>query len=426
MHLLHRNTPTTTRHINTDSRNQSKRKPDLALLLVILGLSIFGAIMVYDGSMIVAVRQGADPSFYFVKQVISIILGLIAGYILYRIDYHFIAKISPILLTIAVIFLVMVLIVNQNNEIKRWMVLGPFEFQPSEVAKFAFMIYLSSWLARIRDQVSHANEQDRIWHHIKKELLPFLLLLALVCGLIVIEPDMDTTIMLGVASFIVYFLSGNDRLHTIGALALGTLSGLIATIATVAAKYRMTRISTFVDFWKTGSIPNPLSDGYQFKQILVAVASGGWLGLGFGQSKQKYLYLGDTAFSDTIFAIIAEEFGLIGCIIIISLFLFIFFKGFKIASKAPDKLGYLIAISITTWITLQAFLHIGANVALIPINGNTLPFLSYGGSSTLVNLAAMGVLMNVASVSNKNAIQLPQRQSPSKDAIIKKRSRFKR
>jgi cell division protein FtsW len=330
------------------------------------------------------------------------------------------------MLGIAVILLIVVLFVNQGQEIKRWMPLGPFDVQPSEIAKFSFLIYLSSWLSRKRQQIS--NTEEKFIEHLKKEVLPFLLMLGGVSFLIVIEPDMDTTIMLGVTSFIVYFLSGKDRMHMIGSLFMGAISSIIVIIATLGAKYRIERLSTFFSFWKTGNIPDPLNTGYQFKQILVAVASGGWVGLGFGQSKQKFLYLGDTAFSDTIFAIVAEEFGLIGSIAIISLFAFIFFKGFKIATRATDKLGYLIAISITTWITFQAVLHIGANVALIPINGNTLPFLSYGGSSTIVNLAAIGVLLNVASQNSPqhtNAF-VGQRQSLSKDVIIQKRSRIKR
>lgn len=401
-----------------------KKKFDYTLAGVVLFLSFFGAVMIYDSSMIVAVGDGNPPWIYFEKQLAWIVLGLIAGYIFFRIDYHTIAKISPVMLSIAVILLIIVLFVNQGNDIKRWMPLGPFEVQPSEIAKFAFLIYLSSWLARKRDQVTDIDA--KFIDHVKKELIPFLLLLGGVCILIVLEPDMDTTIMLGVTSFIVYFLSGNDRMHLIGSLAMGLVSSVIVMIATIGANYRIERITNFLGFWKTGNIQDPLNAGYQFKQILVAVASGGWLGLGFGQSKQKYLYLGDTAFSDTIFAIIAEEFGLIGCILILSLFAYIFFRGFKIATKAPDKLGFLIAVSITTWITFQAILHIGSNVALIPINGNTLPFLSYGGSSTVINLAAIGVLLNVAYRSHNGNAYTGQRQMPSKDVIIHKRTRIKR
>jgi len=419
MHLFNKKTPQLTRG------NTPKNKFDYSLAGVVLALSVFGAIMIYNSSMIYAVGKGNEPWIYFAKQLLWIVLGLVAAYIFYKIDYHIIAKISPIMLGVAVVLLVVVLFVEQEGNIKRWIPLGPFEFQPSEIAKFSFLLYLSSWLARKRDQVT--NIQEKFVDHVKKELIPFLMLLGGVCILIVIEPDMDTTIMLGVTSFIVYFLSGNDRMHLIGSIAMGALSSIIVLIATIGANYRIERISTFVNFWKTGNIPDPLNAGYQFKQILVAVASGGWLGLGFGQSKQKFLYLGDTAFSDTIFAIVAEEFGLIGCIFLLSLFAFIFFKGFKIAMKSPDKLGFLIAISITTWITFQSILHIGANVAMIPINGNTLPFLSYGGSSTIINLAAIGVLLNVAThAQNNNSSYQGQRATSGKDGIIHKRTRIKR
>ena len=420
MFLFNKKTPQT-RPIR---ENSSKKKFDFSLAGVVLFLSLFGAVMIYDSSMIVAVGDGNPPWIYFERQIAWIILGLIAAFIFFRIDYHTIAKISPIMLGVAVVLLIIVLFVNQGSDIKRWVSLGPFEAQPSEIAKFAFLIYLSSWLARKRDQVT--NIEAKFIDHVKKELIPFLLLLGGICILIVIEPDMDTTIMLGVTSCIVYFISGNDRMHLIGSIALGAVSTVIISIATLLARYRLDRISNFLNFWKTGNIPDPQNAGYQFKQILVAVASGGWLGLGFGQSKQKYLYLGNTAFTDTIFAIVAEEFGLIGCIFILSLFAFIFFKGFKIATKAPDKLGFLIAVSITLWITFQSILHIGANVALIPINGNTLPFLSYGGSSTVINLAAIGVLLNVAYRSHGGSNYATQRQMPTKDAIIHKRSRVKR
>jgi cell division protein FtsW len=331
--------------LRPENKGQAKRKPDLALIGVVLSLSIFGAIMVYDGSVIVAVRNGLSPDHYFWRQVLWLIIGVFVGYILFRIDYHLIAKLSIVLVVISVILLVVVLIVNLNQDIKRWIPLGPFDLQPSEIAKFSFLIYLSSWLAKKRDQVTDVS--SKVKYHIKHELIPFLILLGSICGLILIEPDMDTTIMLGITSFLVYFLSGNDKLHFYGSIAVGFMSFIIVTIATLAAKYRLSRFENYLEFWKTGDIPNPLNEGYQFKQILVAVASGGWLGVGFGQSKQKFLYLGDTAFSDTIFAIIAEEFGLIGCIILLGLFAYIFFKGYKIASEKANAILEEISKPIT-------------------------------------------------------------------------------
>jgi len=368
-------------------------KTDWTFALVVVLLSVFGAIMIYSGSAIVAVRQGNSPYFYFLRQLFFIFLGLIAAYFMYRIDYHIIAKFALPAVVVSIILLLVVLLVDRDQAIKRWINIGPFDLQPSELVKLSLLVYLSSWLSKQRDK--RELTKAAFWHHVKYELMPFILLLAFVCGLILIEPDMDTTIMLGATAFIVYFLSGNDVIHLIGSFATGLVSGIIVFFTMFAAKYRLARLDIFFEFWRTNKIPDPYNTGYQFQQILVAVASGGFFGLGFGQSRQKYHYLGDTAFSDTIFAIFAEEFGLFGCIILISVFLYIFFKGYKFAVNAQDKLGFLLAVSITTWIFLQAALHIGANVALIPINGNTLPFLSYGGSSTVVNLAAMGLLLNV-------------------------------
>lgn len=377
-----------------------KGKPDITFALVIIVLSIFGSVMVYSASVIVAVRQGNSPSFYFTRQLAWIFIGLIVGYVVYRLDYKLLVKLAIPGLLIAILLLVAVLLFNSNQAIKRWINLGPFDLQPSEITKFIFLTYLSGWLSK---QKSYGkNLKDAVKKHFYRELLPFLLLLSVVSILILIEPDLDTTIILGVTSFIVYFISGNDTIHFFGSILTGGMLGLIALASTVLADYRVSRLSSFLDFWKTGLIDDPYGTGYQLRQVLVAVASGGLFGLGFGESRQKFHYLGDTAFSDTIFAIFAEEFGLIGCVILIGVFVFILLRGYGIAKKAPDRTGFLLAVAMTTWLSLQAFLHIAANVALIPINGNTLPFLSYGGSSTVVNMAAIGLLLNISSHAKKS------------------------
>lgn len=376
------------------SRSVEKKSIDSTLLAVVVGLSLFGALMVYSGSVLVAVKNDLSPYHYFIRQILWVILGLIALYITSRIDYRIIAKFAVPGLIVTIALLILVLFVNEGQTIKRWISLGPFDLQPSEIAKLTFLLYLSTRLAKQKEIKN--IDQKAIVRHIKKDLLPFWGVLALVGGLIVMETDMDTTIMLALTSFIIYFVSGSDIIHTFGSIASGIIALLAGVILTVSKQYRLNRIETFFDFWKNGVISDPYSSGFQFRQILVAVASGGIFGAGFGESRQKYHYLGDTAFSDTIFAIFAEEFGLIGCIILVSIFMFILLKGIKIALRAPDRLGSLLALSITTWISLQAFLHIGANVGLIPINGNTLPFMSYGGSSTIINLTAIGILLNIS------------------------------
>jgi len=369
-------------------------KTDKLLLIVIVVLSFFGVVMVYSGSVLVAVKQGNEPTFYFVRQLVWVILGLTVMMFFYHFDYHKLQKLSLPGLIIGIILLITVLLVNWDQSIKRWIDLGPFDLQPSEIAKLVFLIYLASWLAT--KTVRKGKGLEAFKHHFFTELLPFLMWLGVILLLIFIQPDLDTAIILGATAFIVYFIAGQDIIHFWGSVLTAGFLAIVGFISAGLASYRVERLQTFFDFWKNGFVSDPFGAGYQLRQILVAVASGGIFGVGFGESRQKFHYLGDTAFSDTIFAIIGEEFGFNGVLIIIVVFLFILFKGIKIAISAPDRFGFLLALSITIWLVLQAFLHISANVALLPINGNTLPFVSYGGSSTIINLAAIGILLNIA------------------------------
>lgn len=367
---------------------------DVPLFVIVFSLSVFGTVMVYSGSVLVALGQGLNPYHYFLRQVIWVIAGLTAGYIAFRFDYRKLPKFAPFLLLITFILLILVIVLNWGQPIKRWIDLGPFDLQASEFAKLFFLIYLSCWLAKQKERSGKA--WDLIKEHFLTDVVPFVLMLTAVCFLIFIEPDLDTTIILAGTSFLVYFIAGNDVLHLAGSFSIIVVFLSLVPLAIKFASYRLERFVNWRDFWVYSSIQDPYGAGYQLKQILVAVASGGLFGVGFGQSRQKFHYLGETAFSDTIFAIFAEEFGFIGSAILVILFIVIIYRGFKIAKNAPDKLGFLLATSITIWITLQAFLHIASNVALIPINGNTLPFISYGGSSTVVNLIAIGLLLNVS------------------------------
>ncbi len=385
---------------------------DFPLFVITFILSIFGTVMVYSGSVLVALRQGFEPQHYFIRQLIWVALGLVGGYIAFRINYRKLPQIAPYALGFVIFLLIAVLLLNWGDPIKRWIDLGFFDLQPSELAKLVFLVYLSSWLAKHKESSGSINEV--IKNHFLKELLPFLILLTSVSVLILVEPDMDTTVILGLTSFLVYFISGNSLLHVLGSFSVGTLFITTFALATKFASYRLERFSNWYNFWVNSSIQDPYGAGYQLKQILVAVASGGIFGVGFGESRQKFHYLGETAFSDTIFAIFAEEFGFIGSIILISAFFAIMYRGFQIARKAPDKLGFLLAISITIWITLQASLHIASNVALIPINGNTLPFISYGGSSTIINLTAIGLLLNISRSGPKNTSHKRSRVEPTR------------
>ena len=400
-------------------RSRRKKNFDFVLFATVSLLTAFGSVMVYSGSVLVALKLGFEPHHYFIRQVIWIVIGAFFGYIAFRFNYRLLPKFAPIILGFSIFLLVAVLIVNWGEPIKRWIDFGFFDLQPSEFAKLAFLIYLSCWLSKRKDGSKLTKEN--IKKHFIKDLLPFLTLLSIVSFLIFLEPDLDTTIILGVTSVLVYFIAGNDAIHLLGSGSIFLLIGTLFGIATQTANYRLERFTNWKDFWVYSSIQDPYGAGYQLKQILVAVSSGGLFGVGFGASRQKFHYLGDTAFSDTIFAIFAEEFGFIGSVLLITGFFIILYRGYAIAKKAPDKLGFLLAISITTWISIQAALHIASNVALIPINGNTLPFISYGGSSTIINLVAIGLLLNISKAT-------PENSSTQRRSIVtnRKKSKHKR
>jgi cell division protein FtsW len=227
-------------------------------------------------------------------------------------------------------------------------------------------------------------------------MLPFLGILATILVLILVEPDLGTTAVMGATALVIFFLSGEGYLHNIGFSLLLVVSLFVGILAALLESYRLSRVKTFIEVVKTGLPPDKSNTGYQLSQILIAIGSGGFLGVGFGQSKQKFNYLGETAFSDNIYAVIAEEFGFLGAIFIATVFLFIAFRGMKIAQKCTDKQSALLAAGITIWFATQAFFHIAANVGLVPLTGITLPFVSYGGSSMIVTLSAAGLLLNIS------------------------------
>ncbi len=368
---------------------------DRRLVYLSVVLIVFGLLMVYSASAVLAYSEGRSTFYYFFLQIIWIAIGLVAAYIAYRIPLELFSKTSAITLGVTIAMLVLVLVVGKNlNGAKRWIDLGPFDLQPSEIAKLGFVIYLSAWLSRKRPTFRTFKEVFQ--RHLYYELLPFMLLLGVVCVLVVIEPDLDTTVIIAVTALAVYFAAGNDALHTLGSIMIVFTSAVVGVFAALTADYRVGRVRTYLDFLLTGVVSDPRGQGFQVWNGLIAIGSGGLFGVGFGDSKQKLFYLQNAAFTDSIFSVIAEEFGLLGSILIIIAFLYFMAIGVSIAQKAPDKFSALLALGITTWITLQAFLNIGANLALIPFGGIPLPFLSYGGSNTLMVLIGVGILLNIS------------------------------
>jgi cell division protein FtsW len=377
-------------------------RPDIPLLITVIFLIIFGLIMVYDASVIGAAERYSDQFKFLKQQMIWVIMGSCFATLAYFFDYHQYPKIIvPVILT-TIILLALVLIAGPVIfGSRRWFDLGTFRFQPSELAKLSFTIYLASWLSK--QKVRSGKVKDDLKDHLKTELIPFVIIFMLICALIVVEPDLGTTAIVAVTALAVYFISGTDTIHSIGSFMLIGVMGIIGIFAAIIAPYRLRRIETFLETIKSGDVPDPLGAGYQINQVLIAIGSGGLLGVGFGESRQKFFYLvGDSAWTDTIFAVFAEEFGFLGDLILVLVFLLFISRGIRIALNAPDRLGSLLAIGIIVWIGVQVFLNIAANIALGPLTGIPLPFFSYGGSSMIVNLIAVGILLNISKYSKSS------------------------
>ncbi len=380
------------------THSEKKYAPDYVLLILTAIFLIFGLIMIFDASIYNA-DQFFDDRFYFVKQqAVWIALGIAAASVMYFWDYHQFAKLAVPIMGVTIILLILVLVVGDEiNGAKRWFSVAGIPVQPAELAKPAFIIYLSAWLANAKDRKEFKSLREALRYHFVYELLVFLVLLGIVGGLILIEPDLGTTVIICVMAFTVYFTSGRDTIHTVGSALVILVGGLLGTVAIILESYRLERVRTFIELLMKGDVADPLGSGYQIQQILIGIGSGGFWGKGFGESRQRFGYLVEnTAFTDSIYAIILEELGMIGGIVLVMLFLVLLWRAYRIAVRAPDKLGRLLAGGVGFWLVFQALLHMAANVALVPVTGVPLTFFTYGGSSLVVSLVGMGILLNVS------------------------------
>lgn len=350
------------------------RRSDLALLISVIGLTMFGLFMIYDASSYVAFRDFGDKYNYVKDQILWIILGFAALSVVSFFDYHKFYNLALPILIGSIVLLFLVLVPGLGIKVlgaRRWIDLGFFVIQPSEFVKLALTIYLSAWFS--------VKEKGRF--------VAFLLLIGLVLFLVMLQPDMGTaTIILGEA-IILYFLSGGSILHILSLVPVVGLGGLGMILL---EPYRAKRLATFL---------NPdqgiLSSSYHLRQILIALGSGGVFGVGIGNSLQKYAYLPEST-TDSIFAIIAEEIGFIGVVILILVMLFVIYRGFYIAVRAKDNFGKLLAGGIISVLAIQTIVNLGAQTALLPLTGVPLPFISYGGSALIVNLFSVGILLNIS------------------------------
>ena len=354
------------------------KKIDKILLISVIILSIFGLIMIYSSSYIWANYKFNDPFKYLKNQTIFIIIGLFITYFLSKIPYIIYKKYSNIILISCIILLLLVLIPGIGtirNGSRSWFGIGPFGIQPSEATKLGLIIFTAKYLNnnKIKD--------------FKSSLLPLLIIVSLIFGLIMLQPDFGTGIIIVMSIISILFISGVNMSFFIKLGFLG-LFGII--ILVIIAPYRMARITSFINPWS-----DPLGSGFQIIQSLYAIGPGGLLGLGIGNSIQKHFYLPEPQ-TDFIFSIISEELGFAGVLIISTLFITIIYRGFKISINQEDKFAKYLAYGITFSIAFQTILNLMVVVGLIPVTGVTLPFLSYGGSSLLISMAEIGILLNIS------------------------------
>ncbi|PIS42469.1 MAG: putative lipid II flippase FtsW [Candidatus Kerfeldbacteria bacterium CG08_land_8_20_14_0_20_40_16] len=356
-------------------------QPDYTLIAVIFIIIIFGLIMLSSAGTVVAYQKFGDSNYYLKRQLLfGISLGLVSLFVASRIDYHFWQKTAFLLMALTIFALVIVLVPSLGYELggaRRWINFGGFVFQPSELAKLTFILYLATWLSKKGKEINNLTYG----------FASFLVLLGLITVLIMLQPDLGTMTVIAFVAVIVYFVAGGSIKHLIVIMLIGAaIFGLLVQIA----PYRAARFTVFLN-----PEMDPQGIGYHVNQALLAIGSGGIFGLGLGHSRQKYNYLPEVT-GDSIFAVIAEELGLIISIGLILLYLVLMLRGFRISRAAPDQFGKLVAVGITCWFTFQALVNIGSMVSILPLTGIPLPFISYGSSAIVISLLAIGILINIS------------------------------
>ena len=363
-----------------DTRTQAAtRRTLLALIGSTAFLVLGGLVMVLSASSVSAFAQYGSSFLFFKRQVAYAVVGSGALLLASRMRYQAWKRLSAPLLVIAMVLLAMVLLhptagVSAYGA-TRWIQLGPVTIQPSEIAKLGVVVFAAAILAR------KGRRLDELGHL----ALPLLPVVGIVCGLVFVQPDLGTTTILVGTTLLLLFVAG-VRLRY---LLAGT-AAMVATAMVALKPYQWARITAFLH-----PEADPRNTGYQLLQSLIALGSGGWFGVGLGASRQKWMYV-PNAHTDFIFSILGEELGLIGELVVLAAFATLIYAGIRIAVRAPDAFGRLLAAGIVSWFGLQAVVNLGAVTGLLPITGVPLPLLSYGGSSLVVSLAAVGILVNIA------------------------------
>lgn len=356
-------------------------KLDITFLALVLILLTTGLVMLFSASYAFSYEQYGNSYKFISRQALFAAVGVAVMLLISKIDYRFWRKFAWVLYIVSVALLAVVKILPpmlKGKDVKRWIVIGPINFQPSEIAKFAVILLFASLIAANHKQMKSF-----------KFVAFLVLLLGIPCVLVVVEPHLSATVLIFAIGIVLLIVGGLQKRYIIGGVIAGVGGGALA-IATGVIGYGSDRIKYWLDPWADAK-----SKGFQTIQSLLAIGSGGILGRGIGQSRQKYLWLPEPH-NDFIFAIVCEELGLVGAIVIILFFCLLVWRGFTIAMRAQDKFGSLLALGLTFQVGLQAMLNIWVVTNTIPNTGISLPFFSYGGTSLLILLAEMGIVLSVS------------------------------
>lgn len=356
-----------------------QRQPDVIIFAAVVALLAIGIVVVMSAASVRGLIQFDDPYYHFKRQLLWAVIGLVAMIVLSRIDYRFFRLAAVPLLGAGFVLLILVLFIGvETGGARRWLSFGIFNLQPSELMKFALINYLSAFVATRRGEM----------RNFFRGFLPSLAVVGAAAGLILLEPDFGTAVTLGLTGVLVLFAGGVQLGQMI---MMGLAAAPVVYFLARSEAYRLRRLTAFLDPWA-----DKMDTGWNIVQSLLAIGSGGVFGLGLGEGRQKYLYVPEQH-TDFIFSILGEELGFVGGTVVLLLFTVLAWRGFRAALQAPDLYGCVLAVGITCMIVFQALLNIAVVTGSIPTTGITLPFVSFGGSSLVVTLAAVGILLNISS-----------------------------
>ena len=355
--------------------------PDYVLLFTVLALVLLGLQAVYSASFVLALTVYDDALYFLKRQALWGALGLGLLAFTMRVPYRWWRLLSPLIMLVSVGLLAAVLVPGWGVErygATRWLSLGPLPpVEPSEFAKLGLIVYVAAWLSSLRDKVT-------TW---SSGALPFMLLVGLIGGLILLQPDMGTTVVFVLVTGSLFFLAGAAIRHF---LLLGLVGGLAGALAVLAESYRLDRWRAFMD-----PAADPQGIGFHVNQALLALGSGGPFGLGIGASRQKYFYIPGVQ-TDGVFAVIGEEIGFVGSVFVLSLLVVLALRCFRLVAGQDDRFASLLVAGVMLWLAFQTLVNLGGVTKVLPLTGVPLPFLSYGGSALATQLAAMGIVLNVS------------------------------